>query len=634
MGQYRSGFNQGSRLKHKLMKQEHGPSKDFNLLKVAYDPNGSFTVSDNAFFKQRTPLGNTVLHLAASDGNDARVKEVAQHAPQLFTAINNNYDTVLHVAARMGHGSTIKLILNEFLLFARRETNGHDDHSILEMMLLVSLTLFRNKQGNTFLHEAFMTNSRNGAVIFKAFEASFSADGGSDFEAEFKRITHHLAPFAVNVEGKSLLYLTIEVNCDRDLVEQLMEFCIEDEPELQGRSPLLPTLIKKNFDMLGAILSKKPDWIHLRDEEGWFPLHSAARLGYLQGVSSLVEKCPSCTMERDNNGYLPIHLACVHGHVEIVQELLNWCLDPTEIVTERGQNLLHVACKYGNYEVVRYLLKQPKLEVMINQKDMDGNTPLHLATESRHPKIVYALTWDNRVDLSLLNRDNLTALDIVEVYQSMSISLSERLTWNALISAGAPRSSVRFHPDLKSRIPTTEQYKDRIDTLMVVSTLIIITSFAAGFTIPGDEDQGIPFLLKHRVFHLFILSLTISVFGAISSTIILIWGRLGDLHLAVFALTCAVPLLSLSLTALSVAVLAGMYLVVSKLSWLATIFLLIGVVLILVVVFLYLLLLLPSSSTLPFFRYISYYPFLFFANIAQGKMDANKMRSKAIVQLV
>ncbi|XP_028757266.1 uncharacterized protein LOC114716428 [Neltuma alba] len=155
--QYRSGFEQVSRLKHKLMKQEHRPDKVFNLLKDAYDsmnanagsgPNISFTVSDNAIFKQRTPLGNTVLHLAAGHGNDAMVEKVAQHAPQLFTAINNNCDTALHVAARTGHGSTIKLILNEFLLFARRETNGHGDQSILEMMLMASLTLFRNKQGN------------------------------------------------------------------------------------------------------------------------------------------------------------------------------------------------------------------------------------------------------------------------------------------------------------------------------------------------------------------------------------------------------------------------------------------------------------------------------------------------------
>ncbi|KAK4280207.1 hypothetical protein QN277_011855 [Acacia crassicarpa] len=243
-------------------------------------------------------------------------------------------------------------------------------------------------------------------------------------------------------------------------------------------------------------------------------------------------------MERDNSGSLPIHLACKEGHVKIAQELLQYCLDPADMVNDRGQNLLHIACTYRNYELVRYLLEDPKHEMMINQKDINGNTPLHLATISWHAKIVHALTWDKRVYLSELNHDNLTALDIAEVRQGTSVSLSQRLTWNALVSAGTPPSSVRFHPkkvetdsttsDIDKQTHTTEQYKDRIDTLIVVSTLIITTSYAVGFTFPGDVEQGILILLNRPMFHLFILSLTISAFGAISSTIILMWARLGD----------------------------------------------------------------------------------------------------------
>ncbi|KAI9079412.1 hypothetical protein K1719_038601 [Acacia pycnantha] len=649
---YKSGINGGPRIKHELMEQEHGPNKDFKLLKDAYNsmkanvvcgPNTSFIVSDNASFKQRTPYGNTVLHLAANHGNNALVEEVAQHAPQLFTVVNDNYDTALHVAAKKGHRATIKLLLNKFLLFVRRETNGQGHQSILELMLMVSLTLFRNKQGNTFLHDAFMTSSHNGAVIFEAFEAPFIVGDSNNFdEARYKKVVHDLATFAVNVEGKSLLYLTIEANCEQG-VNQLMDYCIDGDLKPKGKSPLLPALMNNNLGMLRTILSKKQGWIHLRNEQGWLPLHHSVLLGCLQGVLYLVEECPSCTVERDKNGSLPIHLACNEGHVKIVEELLKWCLDPADMVNDLGQNLLHIACTYRNYVLVRYLLEDPKLEIMINQKDINGNTPLHLATISWHPKIVHALTWDKRVDLSVLNDENLTALDIAEKSQGEMVSLSQRLTWNALVSAGTPRSSVRFHPkkvetnstttsDSDKHTHTTEQYKDRIDTLIVVSTLIITTSFAVGFTFPGDAEQGIPILLNRPMFHLFILSLTISVFGAISSTIILMWARLGDLHLAVFALSCAMPLLGLSLTSLSLAFLAGIYLIVCKLSWLATTFLVIGVVLILVVEFLYLLLLLPSTSSLPFFRYISYYPFLFYANIAEGKMDANKMGSKAIVR--
>ncbi|KAK4280206.1 hypothetical protein QN277_011854 [Acacia crassicarpa] len=619
MQQYISELNEGeSALKYKLTEQPHVPNKDYNLLKDAYRlMKPTVELPDNAILKQRTPSGNTFLHLAASYGNDVMVDKVVQHAPQLFMVVNDNYDTALHVAAKKGHGTTIKLLLKEFLLFVRRRTNGRRrrHQSLLELVLMVSLTLFRNKQGNTFLHEACRTSSHNGAAIFAAFNAPF-------------------------IVGQSIQF---DEDRYKKGVDQLMDSCIE-RLQPNGKSPLLAALINKNLGMLETILSKKQGWIHLRNEQGWLPLHHAVFLGYLQGVLYLVKQCPSCTMERDNNGSLPIHLACIEGHVKIVQELLTWCLDLADMVNHRGQNLLHIACTYRNYELVRYLLEDPSLGIMINQKDINGNTPLHLATISWNPKIVHALTWDKRVDLSVLNNENQTTLDIAEIRQGRSISLSQRLTWNALVSAGTPRSSVRFHPkevetdstssDIDKQTHTTEQYKDRIDTLIVVSTLIITTSFAVGFTFPGDAEQGVPILLNRPLFHLFILSLTISVFGAISSTIILMWARLGDLHLAVFALYYAMPLLGLSLTSLSLAFLAGMHLLVSKLSWLATTILVIGVVLILMVEFLYLLLWLPSSSSLPFFRYISYYPFLFFANIAEGKMDANKMGSKAISRVL
>ncbi|KAI9079415.1 hypothetical protein K1719_038604 [Acacia pycnantha] len=71
-------------------------------------------VSNDAIFDQRTPSGNTVLHLAASYGNDVMVEKVVQHAPQLFMVVNDNYDTALQVAAKTGHFDTIKLLLKEF----------------------------------------------------------------------------------------------------------------------------------------------------------------------------------------------------------------------------------------------------------------------------------------------------------------------------------------------------------------------------------------------------------------------------------------------------------------------------------------------------------------------------------------
>ncbi|RDX95979.1 Protein ACCELERATED CELL DEATH 6, partial [Mucuna pruriens] len=149
-----------------------------------------------------------------------------------------------------------------------------------------------------------------------------------------------------------------------------------------------------------------------------------------------------------------------------------------------------------------------------------------------------------------------------------------------------------------------DKYKDRINTLILVSTLITTVTFAAGFTLPGGTNsshpgQGMAVMLNHIWFKLFIFCNTISMYGAISATLILIWAQLGDITLALLALKVASPLLGVTLATLSGAFLAGVHLVISDLSWLATTFLVLCVISILMLLLLYTILWLPSSSSNP-----------------------------------
>jgi len=164
--------------------------------------------------------------------------------------------------------------------------------------------------------------------------------------------------------------------------------------------------------MLSTILEKQPTWIHLRDKHGRIPLHYAASIGYLEVVELLLGICKCCTIQSDKYGYFPVHLASSGGHVEVVKKLLEYCPDPTEMLdTVFEQNILHIAANYGKQNVIRYIVES---EVhghsqMINQKDKNGDTPLHLAARSCHPTTV----------CYLVNQNNETALDIVyELHKS------------------------------------------------------------------------------------------------------------------------------------------------------------------------------------------------------------------------
>lgn len=88
----------------------------------------------------------------------------------------------------------------------------------------------------------------------------------------------------------------------------------------------------------------------------------------------------------------------------------------SELLNRKGQNILHVAAVSGQAKLVAYMIKRIDLELLINEKDDNGNTRLHLASRENHPKVISILTWDNRVDLKSLNKKGQTALNIAENY--------------------------------------------------------------------------------------------------------------------------------------------------------------------------------------------------------------------------
>jgi hypothetical protein len=311
-------------------------------------------------------------------------------------------------------------------------------------------------------------------------------------------------------------------------------------------------------------------------------------------------------------------MAAKYGHVQILEEILKHCPEAIELLDRDGQNILHLAAKYGKLKVIKFILsccKDKNKKKLINEQDVNGNTPLHLATINWHPKVVSMFTWDHRVDLKKRNYIGFTALDVAEENIDSSYIVHQRLTWMALINAGAPKSSTPITENLRSfKKPDGGKYKDRVNTLMLVATLVATMTFTAGFTLPGGYNDSFPHLgmavlAKRTAFQVFLVCDTLAMYSSIITIVALIWAQLGDLSIILKAFNIALPFLGLALTSMSIAFMAGTYVAVSHLPLLGYFVLGIGIIFLLVLLLLLVPYVSPYAHAQPLLRHIFYYPY-------------------------
>ncbi|KAI6672986.1 hypothetical protein NL676_000892, partial [Syzygium grande] len=347
--------------------------------------------------------------------------------------------------------------------------------------------------------------------------------------------------------------------------------------------------------MLREISERNPRLFGLKDDRHGTPLHLAAYINYFDGIKFLLQKFTSSAVEYDRDGHFPIHVACKEGHVQAIKELLRQWPDPTELINRHGQNILHVCAKHGRIQAVRYILRHADLEKLINETDNVGNTPLHLATLPWQPVVLLDLVLDKRVDRKLLNNERLTARDLaMEQIKRTDTTFQKRLSSMILTSAGAPTSKDLAIYKSRNR-ETMAEYtvlalqtggilSGQANARSIVATLVATVTFAAGFAVPGGfvessgANPGTATMLNRGMFQAFVICNAIAMYNAIGVVVMLSWAQLNDSYVALTAHIIAIKGLLVALVTMSIAFMAGGYVLVSKLTWLASVVLLIGAV--------------------------------------------------------
>ncbi|KAL7204910.1 hypothetical protein ACSBR2_017929 [Camellia fascicularis] len=162
----------------------------------------------------------------------------------------------------------------------------------------------------------------------------------------------------------------------------------------EGHSTIIRALIKYENaldeeleDGVGTTI----DMMRMRNEVKDTASHEAVRNHHPIAVQLLTQKDLEFCHPANNAKETPLYLAAD--------------------IDGRGQNILHIAVKNQKKRAIKFILQNFPLSSLINQKDVDGNTPLHLlaASDCYEAGLVKHL----KVDMMTFNDASLTPLDVV-----------------------------------------------------------------------------------------------------------------------------------------------------------------------------------------------------------------------------
>ncbi|KAM7466008.1 hypothetical protein LguiB_013570 [Lonicera macranthoides] len=488
---------------------------------------------------QLTQDKKTVLHVASQLGHTEAVKVILSMKPLLISEVNLSGETALHLAARGGHACVVRVLID----CARKSDDDLESKPRLWQLILWA----ENDDGETALHEAVRFNRCEVLSMLVKEDSIFK--------------------HSANKMGETPLYIAASRGFAQ-LVDVILNNC--NAPAYSG--PNGTTALHGAIGCgSGECARKLSEWkktmVKETDSNGRTPLHYAAYFGFSSIASQLLCLEPSTAyIVAKDYSETALHIAAIRGHISVMKEILLACPDSCSMVDIYGRNMLHLAIENNQKKVVEHIIEEcPVISSLINQKDVEGNSPSHLMALSNCN--VTKLIQHDMVDKGALNNHKLTDLgslyknirniktevidgvnpmwtlqpigkeghgdlnqcrthiqEAAKCYggslyvhnttnQEATMLTNKEEAYPALLSspvaAPVPAAAPAHDP--------TEVYRKYINNDIIVAALIVTIAFAAGFSMPGgyiqsgSENQGMAVLTKSLAFQAFIISDTLAL---------------------------------------------------------------------------------------------------------------------------
>ena len=180
------------------------------------------------------------------------------------------------------------------------------------------------------------------------------------------------------------------------------------------------------IDIVTTLLDKYSCNSQCCDSKGQTPLHYAAYGGSRLVVKYLISEQHCDPMHGNkHNGGNSLHCACLGGHLDLTKYLVTEHGCDINLSGSNGDTPLHAACssKCSSLSIVKYLINE--LHCNPKCKRQNGRTPFHDACAFGHMDIIQYFIADLECDLALLDNDG----NGCPLYTIMSFPLLTNYLW-------------------------------------------------------------------------------------------------------------------------------------------------------------------------------------------------------------
>ncbi|KAF8711342.1 hypothetical protein HU200_029370 [Digitaria exilis] len=500
---------------------------------------------------------------AATTGDGASMKRLALRDPSMLLATNPQGNTCLHIASMYGHKSfCIDVITLNLSLLA--EVNMDVETPLLVAVTSghVDLASVLLKWCHEWQHHAIRSGHTALALELIVAEPALSR--------------------ASNCDDESPMFIAARRDF-MDVFEKLLNTPGSADCGSWGYNVLHAAVCNDNQGIVTRIMKTRPWLAKEEDLAQMTPVDAAAYENKIKILRLFLKHDRTLGYLIPSSGQPLLCTAAFVGHVEVAQELLNYCADAPFRRQTDGWTCLHTAVYFGQREFVKFILGSHKLRKLINMRDENGETALHLAVRKCNPKMVAALLRHPDIDITVLSKRGQTATWVLfnatdhaktlnwnEVYMLLR-KADPKIATSTYILHGAVMGEVTnaSRKDIKA---LTKKYTSNTS---LVAILIATITFAAAFTLPGGNksdgaDEGHPIMGRNLAFQAFLISDTLAMCSSLAVAFVCIIANWEDLELLLYYRSFTTRLMWLAYMATTIAFSTGLYTVLApRLLWLA-----------------------------------------------------------------